>query len=654
MKIELAYRRDIQALRGIAVLSVILYHAEENIFPMGFLGVDVFFVISGFVVTPLIMRIFEQSKNEFQWWSNAKVFYRRRLYRLAPALIVTLLASVIVIFCFGPVNDHKKVANQGIATILLAGNVSAYRNFGDYFSPNLNPFIHTWSLSVEEQIYLILPLILYAVFRKHNFSAKKLLRTFVFFSAISFLMTVIISEFQSIHTAFGIKSASDFSFYSPLNRFWQFGIGGILYLNTNLKQANDTLVTAKWKSIIKISLLVLVFLPLQYNPKLSSIAISLFTVSLIVEKDLLIIPRKIDNWVSWLGNRSYSLYLVHMPIIYVAKYSEWADLGTHGDRRLQTFSAVILTFILGNLMYLYVEEPFRLDKSGRSKVELHLNRIVASLMATLLIFVAVYVNSYSQNDLDPNFPVDKEASHFSTDYDCRTMQLTPSINFLPCVYPVLFPTKNLLLIGDSHARHLIQTMIEIGENSHSNVFIQTRSACPFILNQKLLNLKFTFPKLTIDCIEHNMRIKEFVSKNQIDVVIYTQRSVVGYAVPPDKINTKHLIHEVGDSLGVLKQSVSRVIFIGITPEYSSINSVASKVIGRKGYFLESLSSENQIWKHVLLKEAVEYIDIYPLFCNKSKECKNRIGSTWLFVDGDHLSKAGGNLIKPLLEKSLAT
>jgi peptidoglycan/LPS O-acetylase OafA/YrhL len=140
------YRKDIQVLRGIAVLAVVLFHAKESSFPLGYLGVDVFFVISGFVVTPLILRIFTDQENKEGRFSNLKSFYNSRFYRLAPALAVTLAISAISIFLLGPIDDHQRFALQGIATVLLVGNVGAYKYSGDYFSPNPNPLVHTWSL----------------------------------------------------------------------------------------------------------------------------------------------------------------------------------------------------------------------------------------------------------------------------------------------------------------------------------------------------------------------------------------------------------------------------------------------------------------------------------------------------------------------------
>ena len=167
------YRPDVQALRGLAVLSIVLFHANEKYFPLGYLGVDVFFVISGFVVTPLMVRIFTSAEiNCKKRITNLLLFYRRRFYRLAPALALTLTISTLAIFLFDAPNYHQRFARQGIATLLLLGNIGAYRYSGDYFAPNPNPLLHTWSLSVEEQIYLFLPLVLFLTFLGRNYRKK--------------------------------------------------------------------------------------------------------------------------------------------------------------------------------------------------------------------------------------------------------------------------------------------------------------------------------------------------------------------------------------------------------------------------------------------------------------------------------------------------
>ena len=130
-------RRDIQILRGLAVISVVLFHAEPNVFKSGFLGVDAFFVISGFVITPLMVASIE-NRSSIKY--PVLDFYRKRIYRFAPAFGVTIMVSILLIFLLGNLKDHERFFKQSISALLLVGNFSAPELSGDYFHPNYDHF----------------------------------------------------------------------------------------------------------------------------------------------------------------------------------------------------------------------------------------------------------------------------------------------------------------------------------------------------------------------------------------------------------------------------------------------------------------------------------------------------------------------------------
>jgi peptidoglycan/LPS O-acetylase OafA/YrhL len=221
------YRKDVQVLRGLAVLAVLLFHCYPNLFPLGYLGVDVFFVISGFVVTPLILRIpTDSTDRNSTLLSGLSNFYKRRFFRLAPALTASLMMSAILVFLLLPPTSHERFARQGIATLLLLGNLGAYEYSGDYFHPNPNPLIHTWSLSVEEQIYFALPLILLLFLTSNKRRGVFLL--LVFITVFSF--TLSLGVIETFYSRLGIENEVLFSFYSPINRIWQFTLGGLGFL----------------------------------------------------------------------------------------------------------------------------------------------------------------------------------------------------------------------------------------------------------------------------------------------------------------------------------------------------------------------------------------------------------------------------------------
>lgn len=196
MKTQLkAYRQDIQVLRGIAILSVLIYLTSGDI-TSGYLGVDVFFVISGFVITPLLKEIFDHPKIA----EGVKAFLLRRFFRLAPAQAIAIIFLTIAMFLFFGSGSHGMFAKQGIAQYFLLGNFSAFWFEPDYFNSGDNPLIHTWSLSVEEQIYIFVPLMLWVAIKNAN-NIKRLFVIFFNFNNFKFISLDRRSNFsQNVYT----------------------------------------------------------------------------------------------------------------------------------------------------------------------------------------------------------------------------------------------------------------------------------------------------------------------------------------------------------------------------------------------------------------------------------------------------------------------
>ena len=213
------YRPDIQALRGLAVLAVVLYHAKV-VFPGGFVGVDVFFVISGFVIGRVLLKRFaannttNPTRNGFSW------FYVRRARRLLPALGFMLFAVILLAPLLAPLGGLPETSPTGIAAALFSANAYLFWGTGvGYFDPvaELNPLLHTWSLSVEEQFYLFLPVVLYLSWRlgKRRDRPVQSLRVFVIsLIAGSFALCILLSYSGAI----GGESGLRFAFFSPFTR----------------------------------------------------------------------------------------------------------------------------------------------------------------------------------------------------------------------------------------------------------------------------------------------------------------------------------------------------------------------------------------------------------------------------------------------------
>ena len=639
------YRRDIQVLRGLAVLAVVLFHANESYFPLGYIGVDVFFVISGFVVTPLILRIFTDQPNGGRL-SNLRYFYMRRFYRLAPALAVTLAISAISIFLLGPVGDHQRFARQGIATLLLAGNVGAYKYSGDYFSPKPNPLVHTWSLSVEEQIYIFLPLVLILILRNRK-SVKKItvfiLGVISVLSFVSFLFPVILQPFYS---RAGIEIASQISFYSPIDRIWQFTAGGLAYLLLDRYQNRIRKISKGIQSLTVIAVVMILFTPLYMNLKVSSILASFIAVIVILFKSLDVLPDFLIKKLEWVGDRSYSIYLVHMPLLYLAKYSPLMQIGTGENHKIQSSIAVVASILLGALSYSKIENKYR----NRGKADhSSLKTTVVSIVLTLLIPVVIFVSlerSTAFGIKNSGLPVPSEILPWNWDKECQFNSPQPNINPEPCKYGYHNSGKSILLIGDSHAASDSRAIISLGNSNEMNTFIFTFQGCGFVLNSKDFKSSYSYPYLTPDCIKHNLSILNFVQNSNPTVIIYAHRSS-SIMVSPNNLKSRTQYNEmVLKNLKVLMKEKIDIIHIGSVPELLPIVTRVQDWKNSKSNFSNIPFEDNSYWENN--KVTGYYLNTLNIFCPK-KVCRNKSNEGWLFHDADHLSEIGANSLIPELD-----
>jgi peptidoglycan/LPS O-acetylase OafA/YrhL len=643
---ETKYRRDIQVLRGLAVLAVILFHAEEGYFPLGYLGVDIFFVISGFVVTPLILRIFTDQANERGRLSNLRYFYMRRFYRLAPALAVTLTISAVTIFLLGPFTDHQKFARQGIATLFLAGNVGAYRYSGDYFSPNPNPLVHTWSLSVEEQIYIFLPLILILILR--NRKSFKKITTFVFgaISALSFVSFLFPAILQPLYSRAGIAIASQISFYSPIDRIWQFTAGGLAYLMLDRYQNRIRKIPKGIQLLTVIAVVMILFGPLSMNLKVSSILASLIAVIVILFKSLDALPDILIEKLEWVGDRSYSIYLVHMPLLYLAKYSPLMQNRTDQSRIIQPVMAVVTSILLGALSYQKIENKYR----NRGKAERSsLKTILVSLVLTLLTPVVIFVSldrSTSYALQSSGLPVPSKILPWDWDKKCQFHSFQSDISNEPCRYGSHNSEKSIFLIGDSHAASDSRAIIKLGNSNDMDTFVFTFAGCGFVLSNKDFISSYSYPYLTPDCIKHNQLILNFVQKIKPTVVIYASRSSSGYVFPNNSRSRIHYNEMVAKNLKILMKNNAKIIHIGSEPELLPVETIVQKWLNGKSKFSNIPFEDNIYWETNRVTDY--YLSTLRIFCPK-KVCSNKSTKGWLFHDRTHLSEIGANSLIPELD-----
>ncbi|MEA3456830.1 MAG: acyltransferase family protein [Campylobacterota bacterium] len=368
--IEKKYISDIDGLRAVAVMAVIFYHVGYKWIPGGFVGVDIFFVISGYLITKNIL--FDVEHKNFSFFD----FYVRRARRLFPALFVMLLVSIVFAYqLFSPVD----LARFGQS--LLYANMSLSNFFfmseAGYFDAgsDIKPLLHTWSLSVEEQFYLIWPFLLVGLLWFRN---KRYLLIFL-------LLSTIISAYASF--AVTEKNPSVSFFMLPFRTF-EFSIGALVIWAELFKFRQKYLydfLTMLGLGLILYSLLI--FTHTMQFPGYAALVPSIGAGLVIYASRFSVAGSLLRHKVAvGIGLISYSIYLVHWPFIVFYKYWKFGTI-TH----LEKMMFIAASFILGYVLWRYVEKPWRLKKADDSKT--HFTFIVPALML-LIAFIAANIWGY--------------------------------------------------------------------------------------------------------------------------------------------------------------------------------------------------------------------------------------------------------------------
>lgn len=628
-------------LRGLAVLAVVLFHAKESYIPLGYLGVDVFFVISGFVVTPLVLRIVAIEGSKSEVLNNLKSFYRRRFFRLAPALALTLVISALVLTLFGSPIDHQRTAQQGIATILLIGNLGAYKYSGNYFAPSPNPLVHTWSLSVEEQIYIFLPLIIIFMLLKLKNSQRNHFLIFTSITLISFFSFINPLFLNKIYSKIGIEFVSQFSFYSPLDRIWQFTFGGIAYLIYTKYSLDNRRKPRLFNLLLVLAITIILFGQFELSLISSSISASIITFLVLIFKSLDRLPILAAKPLVWVGDRSYSIYLFHMPCIYLAKHSPATLIGDSSSRGIQTAIAVLASLLFGSLSYNFIENKYRIN---RSKPKLNIKIIVKYASATFVLPLSMFIalDAATSRDywgLDRNIPTPAYAG--ALDSSCaRDSSAGP-----PCAYLSPSASKTVLLIGDSHAGHISQALVDSAKLENWNTVVWTHSGCPITV------LKNTSKDVVDGCIEINKEMLEWVRINSPDAVLVSQF-----------IRSSYDLEGLQRALMALKSLTKNLAVIENNPIFPDEKDfMIPRALVMKPYDPPKTYRVNEM--NITDVEASDYLinwaeennikslSFNTLFCNQF-ECSRYSGSNWLYRDDNHFSVEGARLTVPILSNYL--
>ena len=469
------YIQHIDGLRALAVLAVIAYHLNASWLPGGFTGVDVFFVISGFVVTASLAPHAHES-----WGRYIVGFYHRRLTRIVPALLVTLtLTSVAYLLLIS--RSWLSGQTQSVASYAFIGgsNWAMATQSDAYFAPRaeFNPFTHTWSLGVEEQFYLIAPWLVFLALRPGRRATVGLAC-----GAVLTLASLVMSGLWTSQQPL-------LAFYSVLSRFWELAAGALWYVWLWQRPSVPAAMQRLQGLLAPLGLVVLAEVLLRASPQafpfpwaLGAVISTLMLIGLPAGQGNAVAAALGTRLLVWIGLRSYSLYLWHWPIFTLLRWT-WG-LDDAWTRAL----ALALTLAAAHASYQWVEQPIRRSKGWQGLPKWATSTVLAGLSAAgaLAAFNAFeHQGRWSQSTVTKNAD-DWYADHvdptIATSSPCvtgphyRTIDRVLVIEHRACAPDA----RRLFVLGDSHATGYLPMLHRLAVDENVSISVYQVPGCPFL------------------------------------------------------------------------------------------------------------------------------------------------------------------------------
>ena len=485
---KLIYRPEIDGLRAIAVCAVIFYHAEikilgHSIFKGGFIGVDIFFVISGYLITSIILKELVTT-GAFSF----KHFYERRVRRILPVLLFVILVSLPFAWMYLLPNDLIDFSKSILYSIGFSSNFYFHYSGLEYGGAGLegNPFLHTWSLSVEEQFYILFPVILLITFK---YIRKYLIHTLI----IGFIISLGLAEWTS-------RNYPSASFYFLHTRMWELLAGSILAYFEITKGRRSSIKSLNlilpFVGLFLIGHSILSFNDNMFHP-------SFYTVSPIIGVCLIIwfadsteiVTRFLSTKIFvGIGLISYSLYLWHYPIfVFIVKFN-LINLNF-----FTKFLLIISIFLLSIFSYYFIEKPFRFKKIKFKQIF-----IVLFLKFLLIILFCVYVFNLKFHSFLTKY--DDESSNFELSYNYNNFD----------------NRKNIFIIGNSYANDLLKLF------SNNKELVDDYYFYTAVSDEARANYQ-------IDCLIEFLEKKNFVCNKNLFSFFQTQYEKSNYIIFSERL-----------------------------------------------------------------------------------------------------------------------
>ena len=464
MQGDLSYKSHIDGLRALAITIGVMFHTNGDLFAGGYLGVNMFFVISGYVITQSLYKNYLQNGK-----INIIDFYLRRLKRLYPALVVVVLTTLVLYILFGVFHNFKVYMISGVSALFALSNLWFLQIGHDYFLQDLiNPFLHTWSLAVEEQFYFIYPFLLLISFwfiKRTNFKINTIAYLIIIFSICCYAIF-----YFKRNTIIG-------DFYFPIARFWEFGMGCALFLLPFKSEKKNWINSLSYLGVFVI-LYLQFFHATVNNIYIETLLVDLSTALIIIGSQNLKITKFFQiPIVVYTGKLSYSIYLWHMPVIY------FADL--YLGKTMYYIAVPVLSYSLAMLSFHFIEGKFRHNNTLDKPFKFLIYSTPILFVGFFVLFKAVLgmqktenlvrenLNNFEVRAKKINFPVLKRGDFYvnSTPYtkyyflnnkltNCHSERLDKEFYKKNCFKEEKSSANYFHIMGDSHAIQFVPMLNE--------------------------------------------------------------------------------------------------------------------------------------------------------------------------------------------------
>lgn len=633
-------RDDLDGIRAIAVFAILLFHAGVSFLPGGYIGVDIFFVLSGYLITHLLIKDLNSPK------FSAAAFYAKRFSRLLPAAVTTIIVTLLISKFLIPDSMLRNVFLSSVASIFYVSNIFFWMDSG-YFSDEAitKPLLHMWSLSVEEQFYLIYPLLLWGSYKTKGIQLVKYV----------VLLSTLLSFLLCVYLTANYPSSA---YYMMPSRFWELGVGALLIL-FNVVDLDDRPSHSRLPmavgllSMVGIILCIITYDEETAFPGYAALLPVLCTALLIwsssralpVQRFLSLTP------LVFTGRISYSLYLVHWPVVVFLFITD----GNPGTIEF-AIKTILISYFIAFGLYSIVEQPcMKLRRYGTSKM---LILSGAGTIATLAIVTLIaFLPSVTTGTKDPVLQrlqqtVADSGRKVPCDYRSDAY----------CYFGDGKSPATLAFVGDSHALMIKEAVRQTASAMNTNIILVTLGAfCPPLLD---LNTYTKTRTLNRGCRERRSDLFQNLSSAGVTDIVLVGRwhaymePMPGVSLLPLKRDDTSAVELRAVFLNSLKETAGHIRTLDMSvhlmeqiPESNcQVKTILSQAKSVADYdamcpplAIEKVNRQVAISAAELQKMNMKIVPTHAAFCDESV-CRSHVDHKTLYDDDNHITVSGNELL----------